>query len=256
MQPTIPVLVVLLTSALGYEKLTLWKSIGVVSSVGGAVVMLDVSHIELHSSKSVGMLIMFFQVLSYAVFIIALSRYLKQVPKPFTVFFWVSCCGFLCLSVAAIKDLPRIEWSSVPGPIWAILIYAAVGVSFLAHGSISWAVKHVPPSVPSLYTCCQPLTATILSATVYEDKLKTYHLVGMILILSGLFVTVFAQWTEKTPDASGMKRLGLDDKSSCKEQELPVIRPTESDLEMSSDSDEQDHDTDPLISISDHSIVR
>eukprot|EP00892_Ulva_mutabilis_P006514 jgi/Ulvmu1/4234/UM191_0007.1 len=252
MQPTIPVLVVLLTSALGYERLTLWKSLGVVSSVGGAVVMLDVTHIALHSSKSVGMLVMLIQVLSYAVFITALSRYLKQVPLPFTVCFWISAIGCLCLSVVGLYQVPDVQWHTIPGSAWAILFYAAIGVSFLAHGSISWAVKHVPPSVPSLYTCCQPLTATILSAVVYGDTLQLHHIVGMILILSGLFVTVFAQRAEQHRIASVVKQQDPLDKARHTEQQLPVVRLTESDLDMSSDSDDQDHDTAPLICISDH----
>ena len=251
MQPTIPVLVVLLTSALGYEKLTMWKSLGVVSSVGGAVVMLDVSHIELHSSKSVGMLVMFVQVLSYAVFITALSRYLKHAPVPFTVCFWVSTCGSLGLAAVAVKDFPSIDWGSIPGFAWACLLYAAIGVSFLAHGSISWAVNHVPPSVPSLYTCFQPLAATILSAIVYGDTLQLHHAVGMILILGGLFITVAAQRAETKLNAFTPSSPCGSDKPSSLDHQLSALRSTHTDSLYASESDEQDSDTDALLCIAD-----
>lgn len=196
MQPTIPVLVMLLTSALGYERLTWLKTLGIGSSVSGAVVMLNIANLPLHSSKTMGVFVMFLQVLSYAVFITALSRYLKYVPHPFTVFFWVTVFGWLCLLACSINQFHQVLWGSVPGYAWAALIYAAVGVSFLAHGAVSWAVRHVPATIPSLYTCVQPLAATALSAIMYGDMLKAHHLWGMVLILCGLFVTVLAQQAE------------------------------------------------------------
>lgn len=229
MQPMIPVLVVLLTWALGYERLTWPKALGISSSVSGAVIMLNVANLQLHSSKTIGVFIMFLQVLSYAVFITALARYLKQVPHPFTVFLWVSVVGWLCLMACSINQFSGISWGSVPGVAWAVLVYAAIGVSFFAHGAISWAVRHVPATIPSMYTCVQPLAATVLSAIMYGDMLEAHHIWGMLLILCGLFLTVLAQRAEAS--AESQPRSGIVDGHRLSEiphryvVELPHVDP-------------------------------
>ena len=257
MQPTIPVLVMLLTAGLGHERLTWVKMFGIVSSVGGAIVMLDISHLQLHSSKSVGMIIMILQVCSYAVFITGLSKYLKQVPKPFTVFFWVSLVGCLILSAASARELPNIAWGSVPGVAWACLLYAAVGVSFLAHGSVSWAVRHVPATIPSLYTCVQPLATTVLSAIIYGDKLEVHHALGMLLILAGLFVTVLAQRAESRAESSDMEDPNHVDLKGKRERHVVQLSRVDSvdggAMPLGAVCIDDTNDTQPLITRSDAS---
>lgn len=193
MQPTIPVWVALLTAVLGLEKLTLQKAFGVLCAVCGAMVMVNVASMDLRSARTVGMLIMLLQVMSYAVFIVALSQYLKRVPKPFTIFYRASVFGALPLVLLAAMDAHVVKWSKIPASSWVILVYCALGVSFVAHSSVSWAVRHVSPTIPSLYTCLQPVAVTVMSSIVYGDVLDLYDLIGMLLILSGLIVTVRAQ---------------------------------------------------------------
>jgi drug/metabolite transporter (DMT)-like permease len=204
MQPTIPVWVALLTAMLGLETLTVQKGVGVVCSVCGAMVMLNVAHIDLASAKTIGMLIMLVQVLCYAVFIVTLSEYLKKVPKPFSVFSRASAVGSVPLVLLAANDAATVSWAQISVSSWAILVYCALGVSFVAHSSVSWAVQHVSPSVPSLYTCLQPIAVTVMSCIVYGDILDVYDFLGMILIIFGLVVTTRAQ-----QQVGQMKRVDL-----------------------------------------------
>ena len=168
------------------------QGLGICFAVSGALVMLDVTHIDLHSTQTVGMLVMLVQVFSYSVFIVALAEYLKQVPRPFSVFCRASTVGAAALAMIAAREAQAVEWSQVPTVAWVILLYCALGVSFVAHSSVSWAVQHVSATVPSLYACLQPAAVTIMSWLVYGDVLGWVELVGMFLIVTGLFVTVAA----------------------------------------------------------------
>lgn len=155
--------------------------------------MLDVTHIDLHSAQTVGMLVMLAQVFSYSVFIVALAEYLKRVPRPFSVFCRASTAGAAALTAIATTEAQAVDWIRVPISAWVILLYCALGVSFVAHASVSWAVQHVSPTIPSLYACLQPAAVTVMSFLVYGDVLGWVDMVGMCLILTGLLVTVAVQ---------------------------------------------------------------
>lgn len=136
-QPTIPVWVALFTAVLGLEKFTFRKGLGICFAVSGALVMLDVTHIDLHSAQTVGMLVMLAQVFSYSVFIVALAEYLKRVPRPFSVFCRASTAGAAALTAIATTEAQAVDWIRVPISAWVILLYCALGVSFVAHASVS-----------------------------------------------------------------------------------------------------------------------
>lgn len=178
--------------------------------------MLDVAHIDLHSTQTVGMLVMLAQVSSYSVFIIMLSHYLKRVPRPFTVFCRASAAGAAMLAVIATTEAPMIAWAEVPTVAWLILVYCALVVSFMAHSSVSWAVQHMSATIPSLYACLQPAAVMIMSWIVYGDVLELVDLVGMCLILTGLFVTVTGQ--PVPPDAIPVKAAASTEESHLIQQ--------------------------------------
>ena len=218
MQPTVPVFVALLSSALGVERLSPLKAAGVVLAVGGAVVMLDPLHLSFGSAKTVGILILVLQCVSYAVFIITLARLLKHEPKPFTIFAAASTFGMLYLAATAGPDLFRIDVHTTPLSAWLVMLYCALVVSVCAHGSISWAVRHVSATVPSLYACLQPLCTTVLAALVYGDKLALHDAVGMALIVPGMVVTVWAKRREDVREGAVKQ---ARQRGSSKDIELP-----------------------------------
>jgi multidrug transporter EmrE-like cation transporter len=198
MQPIVPVMVALISAVIGVERLTVPKAAGIATAVAGAVVMLDVTHIDLASACTDGILILLLQCLSYAFFIITLARVLAKDPRPFTVFAWASTFGALALSITAAFHMAGSDLQHAPFSVWLGLVYCSLVVSVGAHSSISWAVQHVSAAVPSSYACLQPLCTTAAAALVYGDKLGWHDAAGMALILPGM---VLAVWAKRRDDA-------------------------------------------------------
>lgn len=198
MQPTVPVFVAIISAAIGAERLSALKAVGIALAVGGAVVMLDPLHLHVESAQTAGILLLVLQCVSYAVFIITLARVLKHEPRPFTVFAAASSFGCLFLGATAGLDLFRIDVSTTPRSVWLVLVYCALVVSLGAHGSISWAVQHVSATVPSLFACLQPFCTTVLAAVTYGDQLAVHDAAGMAMIVPGMLATV---WAKRREDA-------------------------------------------------------
>jgi drug/metabolite transporter (DMT)-like permease len=196
MQCLVPVLVALLSAMLGTEQLSLLKGSGIALAVSGAVVMLDPLHVSLASSQTDGIFVLVFQTFCYACFIITLARLLSSTPRPFTLFAWACTFATLALVATAAIYVPSTHWRAVPLRAWLTLGYCCLVVSVGAHGAISWAVRHVSATVPSLYTCLQPLCTSTLAAVVYGERLDVHEVVGMLLIVPGMVVTVWAKRRE------------------------------------------------------------
>lgn len=196
MQPTIPVYVALMSWATGSERLSAPKAAGIALAVAGALVVLDVRHLAAASGKALGMAVLLAQVVSYAVFIIALARYLARDPRPFMAFAAASTFGGAALLATAAPLAWSVDWRHVPWSAWATLAYCCLGVSVCAHASVAWSVKFVNATVPSLYTCLQPLIVAGLMAAVYGEALVLADLLGLALVVPGTVLTVWAKRRE------------------------------------------------------------
>lgn len=196
MQPTIPVYVALLSWLTGAERLSALKAAGILLAVAGALVVLDVRHLDVSSDKAAGMAVLLAQVVSYAVFIIALARHLARDPRPFSAFAAASTVGGVALLATAAPFMGAVDWRAVPPSAWATLAYCCLGVSVCAHASVAWAVRFVNATVPSLYTCMQPLCVAALMAAVYGEALVAVDLIGLALIVPGVVLTVWGKRRE------------------------------------------------------------
>lgn len=111
------------------------------------------------------------QTSSYAVLLVALSRFFRRVPKPFAAFLFCTLAGFVAISAIAGPALLSMRWGQVPASAFLALAWAGVGVSFVAHSLNTWAVRHVAAVLPAVYVTLQPLFTIALSAIFLGEHL-------------------------------------------------------------------------------------
>jgi drug/metabolite transporter (DMT)-like permease len=203
MQPVTPTMVALLAAAAGDERLTPLKVAGIALAVAGATVMLDLAHIDFRSAQTDGVLVLLISGFLYAVYMVGLSRVLAKTPRPFTIFAWASTFGAIGLAVTSLGFVTASELLAVPARAWVGVLYCAMFVSVFAQGAVSWAVCHVSATVPSLYSCLQPLCTTAGAAVIFGDRLLVRDGVGMALIIPGMAVTV---WAKRRDDLAQRER--------------------------------------------------
>ena len=161
----------MLAALLRQEHTSFLKAMGIALSVGGALVLLGVWSLDFQDSPTAGTLVMVFQTSSYAAFLVALSRFLRRVPRPFAAFFYCSLAGLTVCGALAVRPFLRTSWRHVPTTAWLAVAWAGIVTSFVAHSLNSWAVSHAAAVVPAVYTTLQPVCTVVLSSIFLGERI-------------------------------------------------------------------------------------
>lgn len=158
-----PVLVLVISAVLLGTSITARKLLGILIGGGGAVALLVLSAQQqsLHASWQ-GDLMILLNAASYG-FYLVLVKPLMAKYKPLTVIAWVFLFGALFVLPIGWQQAASIDWSSFQPSHWQGVAYVVIATTFLAYLLNIFALRHVQPTVVSIYIYLQPLLATGLS---------------------------------------------------------------------------------------------
>jgi drug/metabolite transporter (DMT)-like permease len=83
-------------------------------------------------------------------------------------------------------DDPHIDWG---WPLWAALVYVAVGPAVLAYRVWGLGVQRVGPNVAGFFVNFIPVFTATLSALLLGEMPQLYHLIAFALIIGGIAVS-------------------------------------------------------------------
>ena len=158
-----PVLVLVISSVMLGTAITARKLLGIFIGGGGAVALLLLSAQQesLHTSWQ-GDLMVLLNAASYG-FYLVLVKPLMAKYKPLTVIAWVFTFGALFVLPIGWSQAAAIDWSVFNDAHWQGVAYVVIATTFLAYLLNIFALRHVQPTVVSIYIYLQPLLATGLS---------------------------------------------------------------------------------------------
>ncbi|MFT0826985.1 DMT family transporter [Bacillus swezeyi] len=100
------------------------------------------------------------------------------------------------LPFAAIEALP-FDFGA-PGILdWSYVIYYALIVTVLAFFLWYSGVTKVPAGVSGIFTSVLPVSAVVLSGLILKEQLTYIHLIGILFVMAGIFVTVLKKEPQK-----------------------------------------------------------
>ncbi|WP_412677796.1 DMT family transporter [Bacillus swezeyi] len=110
---------------------------------------------------------------------------------------FVSLFGFLFfLPFAAIEAL-SFDFGA-PGILdWSYVIYYALIVTVLAFFLWYSGVTKVPAGVSGIFTSVLPVSAVVLSGLILKEQFTYIHLIGIVFVMAGIFVTVLKKEPQK-----------------------------------------------------------
>ena len=119
----------------------------------------------------------------YAV-VTLLSQGLTQRRHPLQITAAGSACGAaaLLLIAAATGTLT----TAYPPTGWAILIYMGVVPTALAYVLFVAGMRHTPPTVATIATLLEPLTATLLAGLLFGERLSSQAIFGAVLLVAAM----------------------------------------------------------------------
>ncbi|MFO1126287.1 MAG: DMT family transporter [Methylocystis sp.] len=189
-----PFLTMGIAAALGRERLTLVKTIGVLLTIIGVGFALGDKTIAAGTSSWLGEAAVFASAFSGALCSVLYRPYLRKYPTlPISAFAMLASVGFL-----AILALGEGFFAALPPRLtmggWAAVVFIGLS-SGIGYYLWLWALTHASPTRVTAFLSLSPLTAVMLGAAILGEPISVFVILGLICVGVGLWL---AHWPEPT----------------------------------------------------------
>ena len=185
---TMPLLTMMLATAVGRERLTLAKTAGVLLTIVGVGFALGEKAIQRGgvTHEWVGELAVFASALSGAICSVLYRPYLRKYPTlPVSAFAMLASVGFLAALAAAegfFGSLPRFTAAG-----WLAVVFIGIS-SGIGYYLWLWALNHTSPTKVTVFLALSPITAAGLGAFLLEETISMMLFVGLACVVLGLWI--------------------------------------------------------------------
>jgi drug/metabolite transporter (DMT)-like permease len=185
---TLPLLTMMLSAALGRERLTLAKSAGVLLTVVGVGLALGEKALARGTGGQewLGELAVFASALSGAVCSVLYRPYLRKYPTlPVSAFAMLASVAFL--AVLALREgffgaLPHFTTTG-----WLAVLFIGVN-SGVGYFLWLWALNHAPATQVTVFLSLSPVTAAALGALFLAEPVSAGALLALVCVAGGLWL--------------------------------------------------------------------
>lgn len=183
-----PVLVILTSAIIMKERITNQKVIGIFFGlIGAAILILNGGDFSTSIDYMKGNIFVLINAASYGVYLV-LVKPLMEKYHPITVMTLVFGFGLFFVFPFGFPELLNVEWSTFSTKIIWKVIFVVICTTFIAYLLNASSLKHLMPSVVSIYIYLQPLFATIIAILLQSDKLDFLKVISCIFIFFGVYL--------------------------------------------------------------------
>ena len=182
-----PILVLLISYAIGSEKMSWTRMIGVLVGLMGATLLVGEQGLDAGRGEMLGNLMVFANGVFYALYLI-MVRPLMQRYQPLTVVKWVFLFGLLSCAVLATDDLLAISLLELSSLQWASLGFVVIGATAMSYLLNITAMKVVKASMVGYYVYVQPIFAMIIDVIWQDANLSVIKITGGLMIFAGIYI--------------------------------------------------------------------
>ncbi len=187
---TFPLMTMLLAAALGSERLTLLKSVGVILTIVGVGVALGEKAIQPGSTANgwMGELAVLASAFSGALCSVLYRPYLKKYPTlPISAFAMLASVFFLAVFAAREGFFSALPQFTTGG--WLAILFVGVS-SGVGYYLWLWALNHTTPTKVTVFLALSPITATVLGVLLLAESITTVFLLGLGCVALGLILAL------------------------------------------------------------------
>lgn len=184
---TMPLLTMVLGAALGRERLTLAKTIGISFTVVGVGLALHPAALLAGGSSSwIGPLAVLGSALCGAVCSVLYRPYVRRYPtSAVSALAMLASVGFLAL--LAVGEGFFDAWPHFTPTGWAAVIFIGVN-SGAGYFLWLWALNHTTPTRVTAFLALGPITATLLGGLLLSERVGLAALAGLACVVCGLWL--------------------------------------------------------------------
>lgn len=181
-----PVLVLLLASITGLERLTALKLAGMGTALAG-VAVLQGGPARPQGSTLLGDACILLASLTFAVFTVRSKRETSRLGGVVVNTFAYAGTAIAMLPVTLSYSV-GFEYANVTWVAWASLLYMAVFPSVICYSIFYYALTHIPASRVTAFSYLQPVLATTMAIPLLGEAPTKSLLFGGALVLTGVFL--------------------------------------------------------------------
>jgi len=186
-----PALMALFGRMAGVERISRRGAIGIALSIFGValVVLGRASAGQSGADGSVlGDVIVLCGSVCWAIYTIMLMPYTRRLSG-----WWVTALtivgGTVVITLAGVRDIFMVSWSSLPSAAWAAIAYSGLGALVIAYMFWYYGVRRLGPTRTALYGNLQPLIALGVAWITLGEVPTAWQAVGATTIVSGVLLT-------------------------------------------------------------------
>lgn len=183
-----PVIILLLSSLILKEKITILKVFGVVLAFSGAIVLtLYGKSTRVGDNVLLGNTFIFINAISYSIYIILIKQ-LTAKYHPFTFIKWLFLFGFFMVLPFGFNELIEVEWQTFTPYATFSVLFVVIGATFGTYILNPLALSKLKASTVGVFIYLQPVIAGLFALIMGVDAVDTVKIIAMALIFSGVYL--------------------------------------------------------------------
>jgi len=189
-----PVMIGVLASVYAQERLTKWKILGLLVGLSGVVLIGFLSPNTGVLNRPLGLSLVFFGALSYALYTILLRRFVQKTNfnqegihvSSLSINSWMAVFGLIFLAPFSLVEQPwNYTWNfnSWIGILYLALLSTIVGYYLYIEG-----VTKIGAGRASIFSNLVPVFGVLTSALILQEAVSVWTVVSLLLILTGVYL--------------------------------------------------------------------
>jgi drug/metabolite transporter (DMT)-like permease len=205
---TIPIFALLISIALGYDRFSLRRAMGILLAALGVVYLVNPARASFSGDATLGNLLIVLNSICYGAYI-AISKDVIKRYGALTVITWVFVFGGLLTAPIGALNTSRESIMSAGVSVWLAVLYIILVPTVGAYYLNAWALARVAPSTVAVYIYLQPLIAFMLAPWILHESWNSRTWVAAALIFAGVAIvtwrarSVAIEEVSEHPDALG-----------------------------------------------------
>jgi drug/metabolite transporter (DMT)-like permease len=191
-----PIVILLLATALKLEKLTTAKSLGMVISFCGVLVLEADQGSPLHSPLLLGDLITLVGTLGFSIYTVLGKRVASAYDAISMTTFNATAAALLWLPLA-IRQGMRLDWKGVGWAGWTGLSYMVAFSSVGGYLLFYWLLGHMEASRVVVVNYLQPIVVVLLSIPLLGERPTGWLVASGSLVILGVYLAEHASARER-----------------------------------------------------------
>ena len=195
MMLTTPILVLILSTIILKEKITLLKVSGILAGLIGAFILIVYGQ-AIGEAKSAGWgnFLVFVNAALYSFYLIIVKR-LTDKYHPLTFVKWLYLMGWVIVLPFGFTELLEIHWAQMPLGIYYKAAFVVVFATFFTYLFNLFALTRLKPTTLSIFIYLQPVIASVYALLTGNDSLNYIKIIATLLIFSGVYMVTLSNAT-------------------------------------------------------------